>query len=112
MSGDLVLRAFEIVQHTATLASSSDDGGDGLLYILLLGPASGFLFYGAMMRRYRNHDKRFRYEHDSDSEIGNVQSFDRKVDRLVGTRASRIRGDNSKDPLQRLGANTKVYRRQ
>lgn len=111
MSIDLAVGLIEVAQQTATLADSSGDS-DGILYLLLLGPASGFVFYGAMMRKYRNHDKRFHYEHESTSEMVNVQSYDRKVDRVVGTRSTRIRGDNSGNPLQRLGSNTKVYRRQ
>ncbi|MGO1543857.1 MAG: hypothetical protein ACTHXA_05895 [Gulosibacter sp.] len=111
MGIELAFGLYEVGQHTATLADSSGDG-EGILYLLLLGPASGFLFYGAMMRRYRNHDKRYEYEHRSDSEVFNLQSYDNKVDRIVGTRQSRIRGDNSKKPRERLGPNTKVFRRQ
>ncbi|KAB1644867.1 hypothetical protein [Gulosibacter chungangensis] len=111
MSVDLAMGLMELAQHTTTLADSSSDG-DGILYLLFLGPASGVLFYGAMMRRYRNHDKRFKYEHDSNSEMVNVQAYDRKVNHITGTRQRRIRGDNSNEPLKRLGANTTVYRRQ
>lgn len=110
MSVELAMGLIEVAQHTAVLADSSSDG-DGILYLLLLGPASGVIFYGAMMRRYRNYDKRFRYEHDSASEMVNVQTYDQRVDRIVGTRASRIQGGNSDDPLARLGANTKVFKR-
>lgn len=111
MSFELAQSVFELAQHTAVLADSSSDS-DGILWLLLLGPASGFVFYGAMMRRYRNHDKRFHYEHDSESEMASLQAYDHKVNKIVGTRSRRIQGDNSNDPLQRLGANTNVYRRQ
>ncbi|MDJ1372449.1 hypothetical protein [Gulosibacter molinativorax] len=114
VSADVTAGILALAQHTSTIAqsSSSSSNNEGLLYLLLLGPASGFFFYGAMMRRYRNHDKRFHYEHDSSSEMVNVQEYDRRVSRITGTRARRIQGDNSRDPLQRLGSRTKVYRRQ
>lgn len=95
--------------NTVTLANSSSDS-DGILYLLLAGPAAGFIFYGAMMRRYRNHDKRYEYEHRSASEVDELQTYDQKVNRIVGTRSRRIQGANSNDPRQRLGANTTVYR--
>ncbi|SJM69911.1 hypothetical protein [Gulosibacter sp. 10] len=111
MSPDLLTVLFDTAQHlqSVPLADSSGDS-ENILYLLLAGPLAGVLFYGAKMRRYRNHDKRYEYEHKSASEVANLQSYDQKVNKIVGTRKRRIDGDNSRDPRERLGSNTQVHR--
>ena len=91
-------------------ASSSSSNGDGSIYLLLLGPIAGFLFYTAVYMRYRNTDKDNEYEVLTDSQIDEVTGFDRKVRSRDGLQNPRIEGDNSRSPRQRLGSGTKIYR--
>lgn len=90
--------------------SSSSSESDNAIYLLLLGPIAGFLFYSSVYMRYRNTDKDNEYEVLTESQIGDVKGYDRKTahyDRLTN---SRIQGDNSRDPRQRLGSGTQVIR--
>ena len=90
--------------------SSSKSSGEVILFLLALGPAAGIGFYTMIFLRYRNTDKRYRYEHETSSEVAKVQAFDQLVDRVRGTQRRRIDGDNVDKPRERLGANTLVRR--
>ena len=69
----------------------SDDGG---LWLLLAGPAGATGLYWALYRYYRNTDKSHAFERETKVEIKPVEGSDRKVDKVTGTRATRIPGDN------------------
>lgn len=69
----------------------SDDGG---LWLLLLGPTGATALYWALYRYYRNTDKSHAFERETAVEAKPVTGSDARVDRIEGTRESRIRGDN------------------
>jgi hypothetical protein len=71
----------------------SDDGG---LALLLLGPAGATGLYWFIHRHYRNTDKSHAFERETavDAKPVTGADQDRKVDEVMGTRETRIRGDN------------------
>ncbi|MGN6520549.1 MAG: hypothetical protein ACTHK2_14090 [Dokdonella sp.] len=69
----------------------SDDGG---LWLLALGPAGATGLYWALYRYYRNTDKSHAFERETKVEAKPVTGSDAKVDEVIGTRETRIRGDN------------------
>ena len=69
----------------------SDDGG---LWLLALGPAGAAGLYWALYRYYRNTDKSHAFERETKVEAKPVTGSDGKVDEVIGTRETRIRGDN------------------
>ncbi len=77
----------------------SDDGG---LWLLLAGPAGATGLYWALYRYYRNTDKSHAFERETKVEIKPVEGSDRKVDKVTGTRAKRIPGDNVNAHRQRV----------
>lgn len=79
----------------------SDDGG---LWLLALGPAGATGLYWALYRYYRNTDKSHDFEHETkvDAKPITNPSQDRKVDEVIGTRETRIRGDNVRAYRQRV----------
>jgi hypothetical protein len=68
--------------------------GDGVLFLLALGPAGAAGLYWALYRYYRNTDKSHAFEHETTVEAKPVTGSDHKVGTNNGTRESRIRGDN------------------
>ena len=77
---------------------------DGSLALLLLGPAGGTGLYWMIYRYYRNTDKSHAFERETkiDAEPVTGVEQDRKVDRITGTRESRIAGDNVTDYRERV----------
>ncbi len=69
----------------------SDDGG---LWLLALGPAGATALYWALYRYYRNTDKSHAFERETTVQAQPVSGSDEKVDRVTGTRRTRIEGDN------------------
>ena len=69
----------------------SDDGG---LWLLAAGPASATGLYWLLYRYYRNTDKSHSFEHETAVEAKPVTGSDEKVDKVTGTRETRIPGDN------------------
>ena len=69
----------------------SDDGG---LWLLALGPASATGLYWALYRYYRNTDKSHAFERETKVEAKPITGTDTKIDEIIGTRETRIRGDN------------------
>lgn len=100
--------AHVLASHGVVLASSSSSSSDNTLYLLLLGPIAAVGFYTMTFLRYRNTDKRHNYEHETASELVDLQGFDRLVKQIRDTEAKRINGDNSKSPTQRLGQGTRI----
>jgi len=78
--------------------------GDGILFLLALGPASAAGFYWAIYRHYRNTDKSHAYERETAVEVLALtgQQDDRRVDTVRGTRNKRIEGDNVANHRQRV----------
>jgi hypothetical protein len=77
---------------------------DGSLFLLLLGPAGGTGLYWMLYRYYRNTDKSHAFERETAIDAKPVAGaeHDRKVDRITGTRESRIKGDNAAAYRQRV----------
>ena len=69
----------------------SDDGG---LWLLALGPAGATGLYWALYRYYRNSDKSHAFERETKVEAKPITGTDTKIDEIIGTRETRIRGDN------------------
>lgn len=74
----------------------------------LLGPAAGIGFYVLTFLRYRNANKRHAYERETASDVHNLRTHDAVVNRVRGTRSSRISGANHSNPRARLGRGTTV----
>lgn len=98
-----------LMSAAAVLADSSDSDSD-VFYLLAIGPAAAVFFYTTVYMRYRNTDKRHEYEHETSSEIADVQGYDTKIDHLSGLRNRQMRGRNEHTPIERLGANTTIER--
>ena len=84
----------------------SDDGG---LFLLAAGPAGATALYWALYRYYRNTDKSHAFERETKVDAKPVTGSDAKVDEVIGTRETRIRGDNVKSyraRVQRIRGNT------
>ena len=81
-----------------------DINGEGILFLLALGPASAVGIYWAVHRHYRNTDKSHAYERETAVEVLALTGAeaDHKVDEIRGTRASRIQGDNAANHRQRV----------
>jgi hypothetical protein len=81
-----------------------DINGEGILFLLALGPASAAGFYWAIYRHYRNTDKSHAFERETAVEVLALTGAeaDHKVDEIRGTRASRIQGDNAANHRQRV----------
>lgn len=76
--------------------------GDGALWLLLAGPASATALYWALYRHYRNTDKSHAFERETAVEADPVTGTDAKVSEVIGTRETRIAGDNVRDYRTRV----------
>ena len=77
----------------------SDDGG---LWLLAAGPVGATALYWALYRYYRNTDKSHAFERETTVEAKPVTGSDTKVDTVIGTRETRISGDNVHDYRARV----------
>jgi hypothetical protein len=75
-----------------------------VLFLLALGPVSAAAFYWLMHRHYRNTDKSHAYERETAVQVLALKGAesDRKIDVILGTRASRIEGNNVSEHRQRV----------
>ena len=75
-----------------------------VLFLLAMGPVSAAAFYWLMHRHYRNTDKSHAYEHETAIKVLALKGTesDRKIDVILGTRASRIEGNNVSEHRQRV----------
>ncbi len=85
-----------------TVMSNSSSINEGILAILAFPFVVAGGFYYAMYRRYRNHDKHYQYEQNTDIKVSNMQQSDVKIDVVRGTSNNRIKGDNSKTHRNRV----------
>ncbi|WDS34723.1 hypothetical protein [Pseudoxanthomonas sp.] len=69
----------------------SDDGG---LWLLAIGPTGAAALYWALYRFYRNTDKSHAFERETAVDAKPVTGSNDKVDKITGTRQTRIDGDN------------------
>ncbi len=70
--------------------SSSSPQFLGLLFLL-----SGFIFYWAVHRRYRNTDKRHLHESETEAKMLDVRGTDQQVDIRKGLKNSKMEGANN-----------------
>jgi len=77
----------------------SDDSG---LWLLLAGPASATGLYWFLYRYYRNTDKSHAFERETIVDADPVTGTDSKVGDVVGTRQTRIDGDNVREYRTRV----------
>lgn len=73
-------------------------------WLLLLGPAGATGLYWTLYRYYRNTDKSHDFEHETAVVAKPVTGVDqdRKIDEVIGTRETRIRGDNVREYRRRV----------
>ena len=74
------------------IADSTESGGGEVAIFALF--ASGFIFYGAMIARYRNADKRHSHEAETSAEVANLQAIDTLIQRRTGLSNSTMSGAN------------------
>lgn len=80
---------------TQVILASSDSGdGDGRMLGLIFF-LSGFVFYGLMVVRYRNADKRHHHEKETEAQILDVRAHDRHIDTKKGVKNARMTGANN-----------------
>lgn len=75
---------------------------DGSFAILAVPPGVAAAIYYFTYRYYRNQDKRYNYEHETETEMFNPQRFDSKVDHRKGLKKKRIAGHNSENHIARV----------
>ena len=78
--------------------------GDGVLFLLALGPASAAGLYWMLYRYYRNTDKSHIFERETDIKAQPVTGADQdmKIDEIQGTQETQIRGNNVGDYRRRV----------
>ena len=91
-----------IVLAEGSLLLAGGSSSDYPLPILAVGPVAGVLVYLGIYSRYRNKDKRYRYESESDVEVGNMMMRDRRVQHRTGVRGRRMEGANDHEHLDRV----------
>lgn len=93
----------QAMQETAILASSSSSSGEGEVFFLAAPFVVGGIVWAAIYRRYRNQDKSFLYEHETNVTVTNI---DKTEDTYQGARkrlkSKRINGDNSRNSRERV----------
>ncbi|UEJ81990.1 hypothetical protein Bra3105_14205 [Brachybacterium halotolerans subsp. kimchii] len=82
---------------------SSEGGLFALALPFVVGPAVFGAIYGGIYRYYRNKDKRFGFERETDIQVGNLQAFDHRVGDKNRQRSATMSGANQDDPLTRVG---------
>lgn len=82
-------------------ASSSE--GDLALYALAAGPLAGIAFFSYIFRRYRNIDKRHKYEHSPHVRSSVTKTEDRFLGTVKESREARVRSENYENPTWRIG---------
>lgn len=87
-----------------SLPWSSDSDGSALW---LIGPGAGIGFYVFHFLRYRNTHQRHAFERDTHTEVLGMTGHDTLVRRVSGVENSKIPGENSSSPRQRLGEGTR-----
>ena len=78
----------------------SDD--NGLVFLLLAGPAAATGLYWSLYRHYRNTDKSHAYEHETTVNAKPVTGSEQKIGEVKGTQKTRIDGDNVRDYRERV----------
>ncbi len=89
-----------ILADPMLLAGGSD--GDYPFAILAAGPVAGILVYLGIYSRYRNKDKRYRFESESKVEVGNMMTRDAKIQHRRRVSGSRMGGANESRHLERV----------
>ncbi len=92
-----------VALQSVTMASSSDVEASLIIGIVLLVLpfVVGILLYRAMYRRYRNHDKRYQFEHTTTAIRSNLRRWDTYTRENKRQRNSEITGRNDDNPLVR-----------
>lgn len=72
------------------------------LWLLALGPAGATGLYWSLYRYYRNTDKSHAFERETAVVAKPVTGSDQKVDEVIGTRETRIPGNNVGDYRRRV----------
>ncbi|WP_062072110.1 hypothetical protein [Demequina sediminicola] len=83
------------------ILASSGDGGD-LFFVAALAFAAPFVVgwyaHRQMYKRYRNQDKRYRYEHTTDATMEDLQRWDTFTHERRRLRNRTIEGENANSP--------------
>ena len=87
---------------TSVLLADSGDGVIGLAFPFIAGPAVFAAVYGGIYRRYRNTDKRHKFESETEVAVGNLKTGDRKIGENNRQSSRRMSGANQDDHLERV----------
>lgn len=94
---------FTIALLYHSFGSGSDESHFSPYYFLALLPLSGLLFYWRQMRRYRNKDASYQYEHSTRARVWNIQVADKFVGKVHATRHKHVVNyDQSSNPRRRV----------
>ena len=91
----------ELASTSSPLMFAASDG-DGAPWLLALGPAGAGAVYFGLWRYYRNTHTSHSFERETRIEAQPVTGQDTKVDEIIGTKKSRIDGENSTNHRQRV----------
>jgi hypothetical protein len=84
------------------LLAEGDDTTGILIAAPLAGPVVFGILYAAIYNQDRNKDKRHVFERDTDIQVGNLQTADRKNGHISRTKQRTTSGRNDADPLTRV----------
>src|SRR5699024_7970322 len=83
-------------------------GDDDVSNLWLIGAVAGAGFYFWKYRKYRNTDKRHRFEHETATEVTELRASDDKFKQVQGVTNRNIQRANSDRPLVRFGQVTTI----
>ena len=89
-----------IALFASAMLAASNDGGP--VWLLALGPVGGGATYFGFWSYYRNTGKSHSFEHETRVAAKPITGHETKVNRVTGTKATRINGDNVSDYRQRV----------
>lgn len=79
------------------LAASSDESGNGPIFVIVATLVVGIGFYWGFANYYRNANARFRFEDRTTATVTNVRTRDDRIDHRTGLRSSSMEGHNEGD---------------
>lgn len=78
-----------------------EDSGGIWIFVLIAGPAAGWIYYAYIVKKYRNADARYTYERTTDVDVANLLYSDDHIQLKKRMTNSRIHGRNDDKPTSR-----------
>jgi hypothetical protein len=91
-----------LLNHVTAMTLAASDGDGAPVWLLALGPAGAAGLYFGLWSYYRNTGKSHSFEHETRVAAKPITGNETKVNRVTGTKATRINGDNVSDYRQRV----------